>query len=83
MDCSKAKASGPTLQLEVFCELCRVAQLPGDEDWQHHVDEVEEVEVSWANGDQGVVRHSATRQCYDLCPNCAVQVLKYETARTR
>ena len=83
MNCFRATASGPTLQTEVFCELCRLERLPGDEGWQHHVDEVEEVEVSWANGDEGVVRHFATRQCYDLCPDCAIQALKYEMVRTR
>ena len=68
----KATAKGRA-QLEVYCEMCRIPQWPGDEDWQLHLDEVEEVEISWAHGDQGMVRRFATKYSFDLCPTCEVQ----------
>ena len=61
------------LEAEIACETCGVPKSPGESDWQHYLEEVEEVEVSWANGDQGVVTRSSVRQSFDLCPSCAVQ----------
>lgn len=58
---------------QVVCEICRGARAPGEKDWQHYPEEVEEVEISWANGDTGVTTHFPTRQFFDLCPACAVR----------
>jgi uncharacterized protein CbrC (UPF0167 family) len=68
----KVTANGSALQSDIVCEMCGVRQPYAHEDWQHHSNEVEEVEVSWANGDQGVLRRFRTRRSFDLCPTCAV-----------
>ena len=73
MDFTKVKAGKRDLHAEVFCELCCAPRPPTDEDWEHHSDEVEEVEISWVNGDQGVVTHFPPRQSFDLCPACTEQ----------
>ena len=75
-------ADGRALATEFNCEMCRMPQWPGDEDWQLHLDEVEEVEISWAHGDQGLVRRLATRGSYDLCLSCAVQFTNLRHAQT-
>lgn len=63
----------PAFEAEVFCELCCAPRPPTDEDWEHHSDEVEEVEISWVNGDQGVVTHFPLKQSFDLCSACTEQ----------
>ena len=74
MDFTNVKAGKPDLHAEVFCELCYApsTSLPTSI-WEHHSDEVEEVEISWVNGDQGVVTHFPLKQSFDLCPACTEQ----------
>jgi hypothetical protein len=74
MDLLNAMTDEVELQTLPFCEMCGFVQSPADNGWHHQLDSVEEVEVSWANGDQGLVRHLATRSSYDLCPTCAIHL---------
>ena len=68
----KAMASGTEVETTPVCEMCGTLQSFGNKDWQHRVDTVEEVEISWANGDEGVVRRFETRLSFDLCPTCVI-----------
>jgi hypothetical protein len=72
MSLLKALTVGTELETTPVCEMCGIVQSVGDTDWQHHVDTVEEVEISWANGDEGVVTRFQTRMYFDLCPACAI-----------
>jgi hypothetical protein len=70
-------------EAQVVCEPCRVAESPGHEGWQHYLEEVEEVEISWANGDQRVVKYLSARQSFALCPSCVVQHRLQDAVITR
>ena len=72
MEFTKVKAGKSDLQAEVLCEMCCAPRSPTDEDWQHHLDEVEEVEIRWVNG-EGAVTHIPLKQSFDLCPACTEQ----------
>ena len=71
MDFLDAKTDGTESKADALCEMCGIVQSPGESDWQQFIDTVEEVEVSWANGDEGVIRRFDVRSSFDLCPACA------------